>query len=190
MSTIHMYWIEVYVWRSKGEALQNKNTLAAFNHCGDSVVLGCSFATSGVGTLHKMEMDEGYLEILKLQIVSKAWTQFGCSIRTIIPNTWKWSLEWINQSNIKLLEWPFQSHNLNPIEDLLDLCQETNLFKWTLTILPRRVMKHPARIMPEVCWWLTKAFGWVATCKGTCDQLLVGLYIFDPVYIILRENPT
>lgn len=46
--------------------------LPAFKHCGDSIMLGCSFATSRIATLHKMEMDEGYLKILKLHLKSTA----------------------------------------------------------------------------------------------------------------------
>lgn len=42
--------------------------------------------------------------------------------------------------------------------------QEINTSKWTLPILSWRVVKNPARIRLEACWWLPKGSGWGVTC--------------------------
>lgn len=52
-----------------------------------------------------------------------------------MPNTSKMVLKRIKQANVKLLEWPFQSIALTPVENLWtmfkkpNLCLETNQFK-------------------------------------------------------------
>ncbi len=45
------------------------------------------------------------------------WNKGGYFSKTMIPNTAKEILNWFQKKKIKLLEWPGQSTDLNPIEN-------------------------------------------------------------------------
>lgn len=65
-------------------------------------------------------------------------------------------------------------------------CQETNHFKWTLPILPKRVVKYTARLMPPACSCLPKTSGQGEICWRTFNQILVGLYVYIWAYICMH----
>lgn len=73
----------------------------------------CFFSVSGTGKLHKVdEMEKkDYLQMLQLHLKPTAgWLKLG--------HTLKLDVERLKQVNIQFLVHPFQSPDLNPIENM------------------------------------------------------------------------
>jgi hypothetical protein len=107
-----------YVWRVKGEACKPKNTILTAKHGVGSIIMlwGC-FAAGGTGTHHKIDgmmRTENYVDILKQHLKT--------SVRKLklghTGHTSKAVAKWLKDNEVKVLEWPSQSSDLNPIEYL------------------------------------------------------------------------
>lgn len=114
------------VWRRSGEALKQSNLQQTVKHCGGSVIVWGCFAACGVGKIKLItETMTGkvYIDILD-ECLKKSVLKLGISRRYIFQqdndpkHTCKLAQEYFKKKKIKILEWPPQSPDLNPIENL------------------------------------------------------------------------
>ena len=93
---------------------------------GCSIMLGGCYAAGGTGALHKIDgimREENYGDILKQQLkTSVRKLKLGCKWVFQKDNdpkhTSKIVAKWLKDNKVKVVEWPAQIPDLNPIEDL------------------------------------------------------------------------
>ena len=113
-----------FTWRKPGERLLKKHVKQTIKHDRSVMVWGC-FGWNGVGNLHVINgtlTSAMYTRILKDHMIPSAQRLFQENYIFQQDNdpkhTAKNTKSWFESKKIKLLDWPPQSPDLNPIENL------------------------------------------------------------------------
>ena len=121
----------LHVRRSPGEKLRESHINQFIKHPLKKMFWGF-FSYYGVGGLHIVEgMMRGpqYIEVLQRRVVPELKKRFpdgsGIFQQDLAPcHTSKLVKNFMTTTRIKMLDWPVNSPNLNPIENLWTICKE------------------------------------------------------------------
>lgn len=114
------------VWRKKKDEYNPKNTIPTVKHGGGNIIFWGCFSAKGTGRLHRIEgrMDGAmYRQILADNLLPsvralKMGRGWVFQHDNDPKHTAKATKEWLRKKHLKVLEWPSQSPDLNPIENL------------------------------------------------------------------------
>ena len=128
---------------------------------------GCINA-GGTGALHKIDgimRQENYVDILKQHVKTsvrklKLGRKWVFQMDNDPKNTSKVVAKWLMDKKVKVLEWPSQSHDLNPIESLWsELKKHLRARRPThLTQLHQFFQEEWAKIHPTYCGKLVEGY--------------------------------
>ncbi len=105
------------VWRRRNAAYP-KNTIPTVKHRGGNIMLWGCFSAKGTGQLHHMGPCTVRARALKPARALKMGRGWVFQHDNDPKHTAKATKEWLKKKHIKVLEWPSQSPELNPIENL------------------------------------------------------------------------
>uniref|UniRef100_A0A8C7T416 Tc1-like transposase DDE domain-containing protein n=1 Tax=Oncorhynchus mykiss TaxID=8022 RepID=A0A8C7T416_ONCMY len=156
------------VWRTKNAELHPKNTIPTVKHGGGNIMLLGCFSAKGPGRLIRVkERMNGamYREILSENLLPSARAlkmKRGWVFQhdNDPKHTARATKEWLRQKHFKVLEWPSQSPDLNPIENLwreLKVCVAQQQPQ-NITALEEICMEEWAKIPATVCENLVKTY--------------------------------
>lgn len=157
-----------HVWRTEGTAYDRKNTIPTVKHGGGSIMVWGCFTSHGTGALHLIDgkMDGAmYRQILEKSLIPSAKQLFRRRKWTFQQDndpkhTANLTREWFNKKKINVLQWPSQSPDLNPIENLWGTLKNKvrQRSPKNLAELKEMCIEEWANISPQVCERLISSY--------------------------------
>ena len=148
--------------------MKPKNAILTVKHVGGSIMFWGCFAAEGTATLQKIDgiMRGGnYMDVWKQHLkASVRKLKLGCKLVFQMDNDPKHTsivvAKWLKDSKVKILEWPSQSPDLNPIGNLwADLKRRVRAKKPTnLTQLYPLCQEEWDKIHPPYCGKLVEGY--------------------------------
>ncbi len=156
------------VWRRKNAELHPKNTIPTVKHAGGNIMLWGCFSAKGPGRLicvkermngamYRDILSENLLPSARALKMKRGWVfQHDNDPK----HTTRAAKEWLRKKHFKVLEWPSQSPDLNPIENLwrelkVRVAQRQ---PQNITALEEICMEEWAKIPATVCENLVKTY--------------------------------
>ncbi len=160
--------IELFGKNSTCRVWRRKNTIPTVKHGGGNIMLWGCFSAKGPGRLICVKERMNGPCIVKFWVKSSfhqqghwRWNVAKSFSMTMIPNTpARATKEWLRKKHFKVLEWPSQSPDLNPIENLwrelkVRVAQRQ---PQNITALEEICMEEWAKIPATVCENLVKTY--------------------------------
>lgn len=155
---------KMFVRRPKNKAFDSRYTKKTVKHGGGSIMIWGCFSSSGVGPIFWIKdkmCAVDYVEILKNQMLPFAEEEMPLTWEFMQDNDPKHSSRlaksWFLENNVRVLDWPSQSPDLNPIEHL-----------WG--VLKNKIGAHKAKNKQDL--WQTIQEAWYAIPPETCANLV------------------
>ncbi len=116
--------VSCYIWRKTNTAFHKKNIIPTVKYGGGSVMVWGCFAASGPGRLAIIDrtMNSALYQKIRKENVRPSVRDLKLKRTWVMQqdndpkHTSKSTSEWLKKNKIKVLEWPNQSPDLNPIE--------------------------------------------------------------------------
>uniref|UniRef100_A0A8C5Q6X8 Transposase n=1 Tax=Leptobrachium leishanense TaxID=445787 RepID=A0A8C5Q6X8_9ANUR len=171
-----------YVWRRKNKAYEEKNTLPTVKHGGGSIMLWGCFASAGTGKLQRVQgtmnslqyqeiLDDNVMQSVTNLRLGRRWT---FQQDNDPKHTSKSTRAWLQIKGWNILEWPSQSPDLNPIENLWWDLKKAVAVRKPKNVTELEAFAHDewAKIPVDRCKTLVSSYASclkaVITVKGCC----------------------
>lgn len=168
-----------YVRRPRGKRFESRYCIKTLKHGGGSVMVWGCFSAAGLGPLHRINgiMDQ-YVYKNILMDVMLPYAEWEMPLRWVFQqdndpkHTSRLVKTWLNDHNITVMNWPPQSPDLNPIENLWEIVKRKinrenvknadDFFKRVQTAwneVPPNIIQNLIESMPRRCKAVVKNKG-------------------------------